>query len=204
VANKSYSVFVSYQLNSSVNEFIFVDFSHIMFSLDTNWIVRSTNLYVSVGHGRVIVLYLVSRWTVASRIYRMPVYRVLMAFSLGINVYSTANHLQSWKVRNFNIYIVVYEMFDVTKGLIRRRKLKKDIQCNGQTKKGKRTNNDLPNTSQKTKHGSKRTSLKTWGKLGWSGMDRFSEMKNKIQKQNRNILKIQSKSIPRKHIYKTA
>jgi hypothetical protein len=31
-------------------------------------------------------------------------------------------------------------------------------------------------------------------------MDRFSEMKNKIQKQNRNILKIQSKSIPRKHI----
>ena len=155
-----------------------------MFSLDTNWIGRSMNLYVSVGHDRVIVLYRVSQWTVASRIYRMPVYRVLMAFSLGINVYSTANHLQSWKVRNFNICIVVYEMFDVTKEVIRSRKLKKDIQCNGQTKKGKRTNNDLPNTSQKTKHRSKRTSLKPGvnsGAQGWIGFRKWKiKHKNKI------------------------
>ena len=35
---------------------------------------------------------------------------------------------------------------------IRSRKSEKDIQYNGQKKKGKRTNNDLQNTTQKTKY----------------------------------------------------
>ena len=36
------------------------------------------------------------------------------------------------------------------KEVIRIRKSKKDRQCNGQTKKGQRTNNDLQNTRRKT------------------------------------------------------
>jgi hypothetical protein len=42
-------------------------------------------------------------------------------------------------------------MFDDTKGLIRNRK---DRHYNGQTKKDKKTNNDLRNTTQKTKDSS--------------------------------------------------
>ena len=37
-----------------------------------------------------------------------------------------------------------------TKGAIRSRKQKKNIQCNGQKEKDKRTNDDLQNTTQKT------------------------------------------------------
>ena len=37
-----------------------------------------------------------------------------------------------------------------TKGAIRSRKPKKNIQCNGQKEKNKRTNDDLQNTTQKT------------------------------------------------------
>jgi len=40
-----------------------------------------------------------------------------------------------------------YEKFADTKGVIRSRKSKKDKQYIGQTKKGKRTNNDLQNTT---------------------------------------------------------
>jgi len=47
--------------------------------------------------------------------------------------------------------------------------LKKDLQYNGQTKKDKRTNNDLQNITQKTKDRVTRTPLKTGGELGCSG-----------------------------------
>jgi hypothetical protein len=43
------------------------------------------------------------------------------------------------------------EIFGDTKGVIKNCKSKKDIQYNGQKKKVKRTNNDLQNTTQKTK-----------------------------------------------------
>jgi hypothetical protein len=39
----------------------------------------------------------------------------------------------------------------ISRGVIRSRKSKKDIQYNGQIKKGKGKNNDLQNTTQKTK-----------------------------------------------------
>ena len=51
-------------------------------------------------------------------------------------------------------------IFEKTKGVIRCGKLK-DRQCNDQKKRGKRTNNDLKNTSQKTKVRATRTRLKT-------------------------------------------
>ena len=44
---------------------------------------------------------------------------------------------------------------------MRIRKSKKDRQHNGQMKKDKRTNNDPPNTTQKTKDRVSRTTLKT-------------------------------------------
>ena len=43
------------------------------------------------------------------------------------------------------------EMFEDTKWVIKIRNSKKDRQKNGQKKKDKRTNNDLQNTTQKTK-----------------------------------------------------
>ena len=52
------------------------------------------------------------------------------------------------------------------KRVIRIRKSKKDRQYNGQKKQeNKRTNNDLQNTTQKTKDWSTRTPLKTGGEL---------------------------------------
>ena len=51
------------------------------------------------------------------------------------------------------------EKFENTDGLIRNSKLKKDIQYNGQQKGDERTNNDLQNTTQKTKDGATRTPL---------------------------------------------
>ena len=56
------------------------------------------------------------------------------------------------------------EEFEDTKGVIRIRKSKKDRQHNGQ-KRDKRTNNDLQNTTQKTKDRVTTTPLKTGGEL---------------------------------------
>ena len=42
-------------------------------------------------------------------------------------------------------------MFEDTKEVIQSRKLKNDRQYNGQKKKDKMTNNDIQNTTQKTK-----------------------------------------------------
>ena len=49
---------------------------------------------------------------------------------------------------------------ELTKGVIISRKLKKDIQYNGQTKNNIRKNNDLQNISQKNKDRTTRTQLK--------------------------------------------
>jgi hypothetical protein len=49
------------------------------------------------------------------------------------------------------------------KGVVRSLKSKKDRQRNGQRKKGKRTNNDLQNTTQKSQDRVTRTPLKTGG-----------------------------------------
>ena len=52
------------------------------------------------------------------------------------------------------------EDLEDTKRVIRIRKSKKNRQRNGQKKKDKRTNNDLQNTTQKTKDRATRTPLK--------------------------------------------
>jgi hypothetical protein len=54
------------------------------------------------------------------------------------------------------------EEFEDTKGVIRMRK-SKDIQCNDQKKKDKRTNNDLQNITQKTKDRETQTPVKAGG-----------------------------------------
>ena len=56
-----------------------------------------------------------------------------------------------------------------TKGVIRRRKSKRERQCNGQKKKDKRTNNDLQIIAQKTKDQVTQTTLKTGAELMCSG-----------------------------------
>ena len=53
------------------------------------------------------------------------------------------------------------EEFEDTKGVIRIRISKKNRQHNGQKKKDKRTNNDLQNTSQKTKDRATQIPLKS-------------------------------------------
>ena len=58
------------------------------------------------------------------------------------------------------------EEFEDTKEVIRIRKFVKEREHNGQKKKDKRTNNDLPNTTQKTKDRAKRTQLKSGVNLG--------------------------------------
>jgi hypothetical protein len=67
---------------------------------------------------------------------------------------------------------IVFEMFEKEfkdiKGVIRIRKSKKDRR-NDQMKKDKRTNNDLQNTTHKTKDRVTRTPLKTGGELRCSG-----------------------------------
>jgi hypothetical protein len=49
-----------------------------------------------------------------------------------------------------------------TKGVIRNR-ISKDRQHNGQKKMDKMINNDLKNSTHKTKYGATRNPLKTWG-----------------------------------------
>ena len=49
------------------------------------------------------------------------------------------------------------------KGVVRSLKSKKDRQHNGQRKKGKRTNNDLQNATQKSQDRVTQTPLKTGG-----------------------------------------
>jgi len=62
-----------------------------------------------------------------------------------------------------HLVFISKKMFEDTKGVISRRKLKKDRQYNGQEKK--RTNNDLPNITQNTEDLVIRTPLKTRGEL---------------------------------------
>jgi hypothetical protein len=54
----------------------------------------------------------------------------------------------------------VKKTLKIPKGVTRNRKPKKDKQYNGQRKKDKRINNDLQNTTQKTKDRGMGTSLK--------------------------------------------
>jgi len=61
------------------------------------------------------------------------------------------------------------EVLEDTKGVIRNRKPKKDRQHNGQTKKNKRTSNDLQNTTPKTKDRATRILLKTRDEFRCSG-----------------------------------
>ena len=60
------------------------------------------------------------------------------------------------------------EEFEDTKGIIRIRKSKKNRQHNDQKKKDKITNNDLQNTTQKTKDRAPRTPLNTGCERGCS------------------------------------
>jgi len=66
------------------------------------------------------------------------------------------------------------EKVEDTKEVIRIRKLKKNTQYNGQKKKGKRTNKDLQNITQKTIDRVTRTPLKTRVELRCSGRIRSS------------------------------
>ena len=59
--------------------------------------------------------------------------------------------------------------FEDTKGVIRNRKSKKNIQYNDQKKNDKRTNNDIQNTTQKTNDRSTRIPINTGGELRCSG-----------------------------------
>ena len=61
-----------------------------------------------------------------------------------------------------------FERFEDTKEVIRNRNLK-DRQHNGQTKRNKKTNNDLQNSTQKTQARVTRTQLKTGGELRCPG-----------------------------------
>jgi len=63
----------------------------------------------------------------------------------------------------------VEEKYEDTKGIIRICKLR-DRQYNSQKKKDKKTNNDLKNTTLKTKDRATRTLLKTGGELKCSDM----------------------------------
>jgi hypothetical protein len=65
-------------------------------------------------------------------------------------------------------WLMIWEKFEDTKGVIRSHK-SKDRQHNGQKKKNQRTNNDLQNITQKTKDQATWTSLKTGSELGCSG-----------------------------------
>ena len=51
---------------------------------------------------------------------------------------------------NSSIILLIYTLFEDSKGVIRSRK-SEDRQCNGQKKKDKRTNNDLQNIHIKLK-----------------------------------------------------
>jgi hypothetical protein len=61
------------------------------------------------------------------------------------------------------------EEFEDTKGVIKIRKSKKDRQHNGQKKRNRRTNNDLQNTTHKTKDRVTRTPLSTGCEIRCSG-----------------------------------
>jgi hypothetical protein len=60
---------------------------------------------------------------------------------------------------------ILQEEFEDTKGVIRIHKSKKNRQHNGQKRKYKRTNNDIQNTTQKTKDRVTRIPLKIRGEL---------------------------------------
>ena len=67
------------------------------------------------------------------------------------------------------VVCVCDEKFEDTKWVIRSRNSKKDRYNIGQEKKDKRTNNDLQNTTQKTKDQVTRATLRTVAELRWSG-----------------------------------
>jgi predicted membrane GTPase involved in stress response len=56
-----------------------------------------------------------------------------------------------WKITSSVQYVPDEEIFEDTKGVIRIRKWNKDRQHSDRKKKIKRTNNDLPNITHKTK-----------------------------------------------------
>ena len=64
---------------------------------------------------------------------------------------------------------MVYDELDDTKEMIGICKLKKDRHYNGQSKKDKRTNNDLQNIKPKTKDQATRTALKSADELRFPG-----------------------------------
>ena len=70
-------------------------------------------------------------------------------------------------------YELLNKEFEDTKGEIRIRKSKKDRQHNGQKKTDKRTNNDLQNTTHKTKDRVTRTALKTGDENNHPRVDNF-------------------------------
>ena len=66
-------------------------------------------------------------------------------------------------------WLLGYEKSEDTKGIIISRKSRKYRQCNGQAKKGNRTNNDIQNNTEKTKDWTIWTQLKTGVELRYSG-----------------------------------
>jgi hypothetical protein len=79
------------------------------------------------------------------------------------SLHSIASLIMSQKHDKSFLLSIEQAIFEKTKGVIRCGILKKDRQCNDQKKRGKRTNNDLQNTSQKTKDRATQTRLKTGG-----------------------------------------
>ena len=78
-------------------------------------------------------------------------------------LHSIASLIMSQKHDKSFLLSIEQAIFEKTKGVIRCGILKKDRQCNDQKKRGKRTNNDLQNTSQNTKDRATQTRLKTGG-----------------------------------------
>ena len=66
-------------------------------------------------------------------------------------------------------FLVFKKEFEDSKWIIRIH-ISKDRQYNGKTKKDKRTNNNLQNTTNKTKDRATRTTLNSGGELRCSGM----------------------------------
>ena len=79
------------------------------------------------------------------------------------SLHSIASLIMSQKHDKSFLLSIEQAIFEKTKGVIRCGILKKDRQCNDQKKRGKRTNNDLQNTSQNTKDRATQTRLKTGG-----------------------------------------
>jgi hypothetical protein len=90
-------------------------------------------------------------------------YDVLWVSEYYFPLHSIASLIMSQKHDKSFLLSIEQAIFEKTKGVIRCGILKKDRQCNDQKKRGKRTNNDLQNTSQNTKDRATQTRLKTGG-----------------------------------------